>query len=138
MAMMALHPEVSLASLIMWVYAEHHGANCGVSTAELLIVCGGATSGFGGGGTNYGFVHVTGHETQDVLNPNSVYYVGELHHEGVHSWQDGVFGLGPVFLFRTGGEAVTGLDPKYDFGDGCHDLVEIDAGLEAGHYTSCG
>jgi hypothetical protein len=43
-----------------------------------------------------------------------------------------------LFLLRTTGEAVTGLDPRYDFGDGCLDPVEIGAGLEAGHYTSCG
>jgi RHS repeat-associated protein len=134
----ALHPDVDIASGVMKLWAEHHGATCAWSGAESITVCGGATSGFGGNGTNYGLVYVTGAKTSDVLDPSSDFYVGELRHEGRHTLQDAFVGVTAVFLLRTAGEAVTGLDPRYDFGDGCHDPVEVGAGLEDGHYTSCG
>lgn len=106
------------------VLAATAGATCNTASNG-LIVCGGASWGYGGGGTTYGEVFITPYVT--VSN-------GVLAHEQVHSAQWAAQGSAlfiPMYFLEMAVSYVVSGDIA------CEQWFEKNANLVDGNYTKC-
>lgn len=128
-----LNPVNLIATGGAGTYALATGGDCRFSPDNMMFVCTGADW-HARGGTTLGATYITSKQSDSVK-------ASELKHEEVHSFQEGVLGLG-LFGVLYGGQELSraalgalSSDPE-DFGEGCN-LFELAAGLDDGGYDRC-